>query len=253
MLKPAKDLQRARVKAIDGDYGKLRDFCFDDRIWTIRYCVVDVGSWFERRLVLIPPTQDVRIDSRGTVEMALTKEQIQRSPSIEVDKPVYLQLVADYYEHSNWPACRNGPLPWGAIPRHRPFKFTLSGRSAASAQQEGIDPHLRSANEVSKYAIQALNELAGWLEDFIIDARQWVIRYCVAVTHNSWNRKRVLVPMLWVCWISWPEASVYVDLDSDTIRRAPEYELSVPISREYEANLFDYYEREPYWETELDS
>ena len=39
-----KALEGLRLGALDGEDGKSRDFCFDDRSWAVRYVVVDVGT-----------------------------------------------------------------------------------------------------------------------------------------------------------------------------------------------------------------
>ena len=47
--------------------------------------------------------------------------------------------------------------------------------------------------------------------------------------------------------LNWPESSAVVDLDRTTLAGAPQYRHSKPITRKYEASLFAYYGREPYW------
>ena len=45
MLKGAEKLTGYRLGAIDGEFGKVKDFYFDDETWTIRYLVADTGGW----------------------------------------------------------------------------------------------------------------------------------------------------------------------------------------------------------------
>ena len=47
--------------------------------------------------------------------------------------------------------------------------------------------------------------------------------------------------------VSWPDAKVYIDLSRETIKNGPEYIESIPVTREYENRLYDYYYRSPYW------
>ena len=57
------------------------------------------------------------------------------------------------------------------------------------------------------------------------------------------------------CWchpsgsnkVSWPDSKVYVHLSRETIKNGPEYIESMPITREYENRLYDYYGRPAYW------
>ena len=41
MLRTAGDFQGLSIAAADGDIGSVRNLCFDDLTWTIRYLVVD--------------------------------------------------------------------------------------------------------------------------------------------------------------------------------------------------------------------
>jgi len=114
------------------------------------------------------------------------------------------------------------------------------------AQCRLIKAHLRSINEMAGfygYQIQALDHAFGRIEQFIFDDQNWRIRYLVADTHTWIPGKRVLLAPQWIAWISWSEARAYVDFDAETIRRAPEYELSAEITPEFEQKLREHYAR----------
>jgi len=51
MLRNIKNLRGYVIRAIDGTIGKVNDFYFDDEDWSIRYLVVDTGSWLSGRKV----------------------------------------------------------------------------------------------------------------------------------------------------------------------------------------------------------
>jgi hypothetical protein len=57
----------------------------------------------------------------------------------------------------------------------------------------------------------------------------------------------VLVSPQWINRVSWQDSKVYVELTRDTIRNGPEGDDSVPVTREYEHRLYNYYARSPYW------
>jgi len=57
----------------------------------------------------------------------------------------------------------------------------------------------------------------------------------------------VLVAPAWIARVSWADSSVSVDLSRETIKGAPEYVESAPITREYENGLYAHYGRPPYW------
>jgi hypothetical protein len=55
MLCKAKTLTDYKLESLDGEIGKVKEFYFDDRHWTIRYLVADTGNWLAGRQVLISP------------------------------------------------------------------------------------------------------------------------------------------------------------------------------------------------------
>ena len=55
MLFKAKTVKGYKLDSLDGEIGKVQEFYFDDRHWTIRYLVVDTGTWLTGRQVLISP------------------------------------------------------------------------------------------------------------------------------------------------------------------------------------------------------
>jgi hypothetical protein len=249
MLKDAKELKGLKLHARDGEFGKIKDLYFDDEIWVVRYLVADTGSWLPSRKVLISPFAVQKIHSEGHgVEVNLTKKQIEESPAIEMDMPVSRQFEMEYYEYYSWPVYWSGPLSWGPVPY--PDGLTpgaLPVPPPSSAQTHRGDPHLRSVNDVSGYAIQALDEHFGHIAGFIIDEQDWTIRYLVADTRNWLPGKKVLIPAQWVSSVSWPESRVYVDLDMETVKRSPEYDPSRALTRDDENRLFAHYGRTPYW------
>jgi hypothetical protein len=250
MLRKTKELRGYRLGARDGELGHLKDFYFDDQTWTVRYVVADTGDWLSHRKVLLSPfaVTGIQDTPHKTVEFSLTKKQIEESPSIDAHKPVSRQFEAQYSQYYGLPYYWPGPLLWG--PLEMPGAYipaSIPVESHSSLPHESEDSHLRSANEVSGYRIQALDDAFGHIEQFILDDETWAIRYLVADTRNWWAGKRVLLAPSWISWVSWPEARVYVDLDRETVRRGPEYNPASPLTREYEQSLFEHYNREPYW------
>jgi hypothetical protein len=78
-----------------------------------------------------------------------------------------------------------------------------------------------------------------------------VIQYLVIDTGKWLPGRKVLLPPLWSTSVDWDRSQVRVDLERETLRLAPEFDPSTPLSREYEARLFAYYSRPPYWERRL--
>src|SRR5579862_6064857 len=103
MIQSIKQLYGAKLGAVDGEIGHVKDFYFDDQNWTIRYLVADTGSWLSGRQVLISPHALGRLDQGEKIlRVNLTRKQIEDSPSIASHKPVSRQYEEEYYQYYGW-------------------------------------------------------------------------------------------------------------------------------------------------------
>jgi hypothetical protein len=245
MLRNVSRIKGFAIRARDGWIGTLDQFYFDDVSWAIRYLVVNTGNWLEDRLVLVSPLalRQAEWESRR-LDVALTKKQIEGSPSIDAHKPVSRQHEAAYLGYYNYPYYWAGP--------NYPAGLAVQGDEVAEAAQtspgkESADSHLRSTEAVTGYHIEAADGEIGHVKDFIVDDETWAIRYLEVDTQNWWGGKKVLVSPQWINRVSWPDSKVYVDLKRETIRNGPEWVDSIPVTREFEHRLYDYYARSPYW------
>jgi hypothetical protein len=121
-------------------------------------------------------------------------------------------------------------------------------REEVRRHEEQGDSHLRSTREVTGYAIHALDDDIGHVEDFIVDDETWAIRYLVVDTRNWWPGKRVLISPRWISATSWEERAVHVDLRKDQVRAGPEYDPERVLNREDEERLHRHYDRPTYWD-----
>ena len=109
MLSKAKTLKGYKLDSLDGEIGKVKEFYFDDRHWTIRYLVADTGNWLTGRQVLISPyALNCVIKSEKHLSVELTKKQIEDSPPLDSHKPVSQQFEEDYYGYYGWPTYWSG-------------------------------------------------------------------------------------------------------------------------------------------------
>jgi hypothetical protein len=249
MLNNAKTLKGYKLDSLDGEIGKVKDFYFDDQYWTVRYLVADTGKWLTGRTVLVSPyaLAGVMPDEKQ-VAIDLTKKQIEDSPSLNSDKPVSRQFEEDFYGYYGWPIYWGGPYNWGSLP----YLARDQAQWTKPAQGEKAwDPHLRSVHEVSGYHIQAIDGEIGHVEDFIIDDETWSIRYLIANTRNWWPGKKALVSPQWIERVSWGDSKVFANLSRDAIKQAPEYMEEFLLSRDYETELHQHYNRRGYWVDEM--
>jgi hypothetical protein len=188
MLSKAKTLTDYKLESLDGEIGKVKEFYFDDRHWTIRYLVANTGNWLTGRQVLISPYALVAVRKEEEhIGIDLTKKQIEDGPSLNSDKPVSRQFEEVYYGYYGWPMYWGGSDVWG----HSPYLVRDRKQWKTPTQgQKAWDPHLRSTQEVSGYHIQATDGEIGHVKDFIIDDETWAIRYLIIDTLTGGREKR---------------------------------------------------------------
>jgi hypothetical protein len=252
MLHSVSGMRGFTIHATDGDIGSVDEFLFDDEQWTMRYLVADTGGWLTGRLVLVSPIAFRSTDwDRQTFDVALTRQQVEQSPSIATDQPVSRQQEQEYARYYGYPYYWDGLGLWGAgmYPRMAYLSAvdSIYGETATERQPTG-DPHLHSAREVTGYAIQARDGELGHVEDFIVDDESWVLRYIVVDTRNWWPGKHVLVSPRWIASVRWTQSSVVVDLLRETIKAGLEYDPSTLLNRAYEIRLHQGLQHAPYWE-----
>ena len=250
MLNKVKTLNGYSIEDTDGEtIGKVKEFYFDDRHWTVRYMVASTGTWLTGRQVLVSPYALVAVN-HDTLDMVtdLTKKQIENSPSLDSHKPVSRQFEEDYYGYYGWPNYWGGQFAWGARP-HIERDRNKWGQFIPGAK--AWDRHLRSTQAVTGYHVAALDGDIGHVEDFILDDETWTIRYLIINTSNWWPGKKVLVSPLWIERVSWADAKVFINLSRQTIKESPEYTDESLVTRDYEIGLHGHYNRKGYWVDEL--
>lgn len=238
MLRSMKSLYGYRVRAVDGDIGKVHEFLFDDTEWVVRYLVVDTGSRLFGKHVLISSAALGQPDCKSReFPVMLTVEQIEKSPELDTDEPLTRQYLIDLHNYYGWPSYWTyggyfnvAPPP----PEPGDEKRLLS---------EEVDPHLHGTRGVAGYHIQAIDGEIGHVDDFIEDDETSSVRYFEVDTRNWLPGRRVLIPTEWITEISWVEQLVYVDLSMYAVKHSPEYDPSKPVTREYELRLHDHYGR----------
>lgn len=244
MLRSAGEVLGYKLIATDGSIGNVYDMSFDERTATIRYVVANTGGWLSDRLVLLSTASFGPPDWRKkAIPVALTKEQIENSPTIDADKTVSQHHETELHKYYGWPAYWAAYLPPGTIG----FIPERAGAESVAVEEDAQESCLRSVREVTGYHIQAADGEIGHVDDFIFEDDGWVIRYVVVDTRNWLPGRKVLLSPAWVRAISWDERKVQVDLSREQVRNGPEYDPAQPVNREYESRLYDYYGRPKYW------
>ena len=232
------------IQAANGSIGSVGDLLFDDESWTVRWAVVDTGTWLPGRQVLLPPSTLGRPDpTLQQFPVDLTRQKVKDSPDAGTDRPVSRRMEADLYGYYGWaPYWTAGP---GYVPPAGIGGLGL-GRARVPPEPSG-DPHLRSTNEVTGYYIRATDGDIGHAEEFLVEDGSWAIRYMVVDTRNWWPGKAVLIAPQWIREVSWGDRRVFVDLTRQQVKDSPEYDPTVPLNRAYEERLHRHYDRPFYW------
>lgn len=259
MLQSASDLQGFAIMATDGSIGEVEQFYFDDEQWTIRYLVVNTGSWLAGKQVLISPFSITGVDrDHSRIHVSLTMDQVRNSPDIDTHKPVSRQHESLYMSYYGYPFYWGGPGLWGsaaypaavAMPPVMADQIAAESAQRESQEEPSQDVHLRSTSEVRGSDIQATDGDLGHVEDFIIEDDTWAIRYLVVDTRNWLPGRKVLIAPPWIERVSWTESKVFVRLTQDEIRNSPEYKKENLLSRDYERLLHEHFNRPVYWNDE---
>ncbi len=221
MQRNIKSLIGYSIGATDGEIGQVKEFYFDDLTWDVRYVIVETGNWLNGRKVIIAPEALLNPDWKNEVfPVNLSKEQIQKSPNIDTDKPVSRQQEIALYGHYAWQRYGGngfyaGGL-WAVLPELPIVKEEIS-------QNEGkgdYDLHLRSTETVTGYNIHATNGDIGHINDFTIDDETWKLSFAVVDTHNWFGGKKVLIPVNNIKEVQWENSIVILNITMDEVKNS---------------------------------
>ncbi len=247
MLTKLIDILGFQIEATDGTIGEVHGFYFDETTWTIRYMVADTRRWLPGKRVLIAPeafgTPNASVRS---FSVNLTRDQVRESPDRSTDLPVSRQWESDLFRHYGWTPYWE-LIPSGAWPLPlAPEVPSAPDGSSASAHERG-DPHLRSVREVRGYSIAGSDNGVGDVADFVAATDQWRILYLMVDTGKWLPGRAVLLPTEWIDEVNWQNKDAVTRLQGQRIKDSPELDPADPITRDYEARLYEHYGRTPYW------
>lgn len=250
MLTPISNLIGCTIRASDGPIGEISDVLFDDTTWTVRWVVVDTGTWLPGRMVLLPPSVlGHPVDGARSFPVRLTRAAVMASPDIDTHRPVSRQFETSLYDHYGWsPYWGSGYYMggYGILGLYPPMgqdpevqrRLDMQDRDAA-AQNE---PHLRSANAVTGYHLHATDGDIGHLSDILMEESDWTIHFLVADTSNWWMGKRVLLSPRSAQVINWTEQMISLDVSRDKIKASPDYDPAQIIDRAFEDRMAAHYQ-----------
>lgn len=112
------------------------------------------------------------------------------------------------------------------------------------AENENLySPQLRNLKDVLGYHIQTSSGEDGVLDDLIIEDADWVVRYLAVNTRTDRHGKMTLLSLHWVTDVSWGLSRIHVTMTEEDLANSPPYDPAVPVTRDYEKLLYEYYDR----------
>lgn len=106
---------------------------------------------------------------------------------------------------------------------------------------------LQNASEIKGYAISAHDGHIGTVVDFLFDDASWVVRWFVVDTGNWLSGRKVLLPPSVMGHLD-PEKELFsVKLTKQQVKDSPDIDKNRPVSRQIEADIYNYYGWRPYW------
>jgi len=246
MLRSLNETLGYELMAQDGGVGTVKDLFFSDEDWTIRYLVVDTGPWiFGRRILISPEALGQPVWASETFPVNLTREQVEESPDVDIAKPVSREYEEKLNNHYRW--THYWIMTPGASARPLYFPSNMF-KTEKDSEGEGITSHLRSVNEILKYKLQARDGEVGTVADFIVDDEEWQTIYMVVdVADRLKPEKQVLVSLEWISNIEVSGHKITLDLTQDAIKYSPPFDPTLPVNRQYEEVIYDYYGKPKYW------
>ncbi|MEP6596780.1 MAG: PRC-barrel domain-containing protein [Ginsengibacter sp.] len=237
------------IGATDGEIGKVEEFYFDDKTWTVRYMIVKTGGWLTGRKVLIAPEALLQPDwANKILPVKLTRSQIENSPDIDTDKTISRQHENALFAYYPWQNYYDIGMfgesvgMMGAFPLPPVVDAAIPGAGQdSSAKKQEPDPHLRSTHDMKGYSIHANDGEIGEVTDFIFDEEKWNISFLVVDTGTLLHGKKVLLSPAWIKEIQWNVKEVIVNVSINDVMNSPEYDPSNPLDSGYTQGLHDHY------------
>jgi hypothetical protein len=225
VLHLARKIRGAAVQAVDGAIGTLEDFYFEEGRWTIRYLLVDTGSWLNGRRVLLSPMSVRGEWDVTTIPVSLTRDQVQNSPQFDSQDSLSHETETTVLGYYGYPYYWGYDSVWGSF--DNPAALLTAPADHVPTQTSGIDPesrHLRSVNKSTGYHLHALDGEIGHVDDFLIDGLSWRIRHLLVDTSNWIGGRSVLVSSEAVTRVDREQGKLQVSVTRDVIEHSPALE-----------------------------
>jgi hypothetical protein len=136
------------------------------------------------------------------------------------------------------------------VPRARPRVETVPPRMSellADRRIFGSTAMLWDASAINGYAIEASDGRLGTVSDLLFEDVGWIVRWLVVDTGNWLPGRKVLLPL---SALGHPDRALRhfpIKLTMQQVKDSPDVDMDLPVSRQIEAQVHDYFGWDPYW------
>ena len=110
---------------------------------------------------------------------------------------------------------------------------------------------MKHESEIIGYAIHASDGLIGTVSDCLFDDATWLIRWFVVDTSSWLPGRKVLLPPSVLGHVNHIGHEFTVRLTKQQVKASPDVDTDLPVSRQIETDIYDYYGWNPYWTTDF--
>jgi uncharacterized protein YrrD len=193
-----------KINAIDGEIGKVKEFYFDKSSWTVRYIILETGSLFFGRKVMISTQALINADwEKEHFLTNMTIQQIENSPKVDEGKQLDRGQEILLNQHYNWKSY-----------------WDVSVQEIAG----GSTYDLFHANDLTGYQLIATDGQVGIIKDFIVDKTSWRINSVVIDAFKTSPAKEIVISPKWIKEINANNSIAVSDHTIAEIKNNPAYD-----------------------------
>ena len=131
-------------------------------------------------------------------------------------------------------------------PQQRAFFLQLNAAAIREKlENRSENSQLRAARRLFGLLMFARNGVIGKVEDLVVNDADLSVRYFV-VDAPVHGQKFVISPW-WIQEIDWEYGEIRLRFGLERVLRSPKFDFQMPVSREYEAALHEYYDKQTYF------
>ncbi len=106
----------------------------------------------------------------------------------------------------------------------------------------------RLASTMEGFTMQGSDGEIGKVLEFYFDDHSWTLRYLIVETGNWFNSHKILISSFALLEPNWEENNFPVSLTQNQILNSPLIDTDLPVSRQEEMKLYNYYPWTNYWD-----